>query len=285
MRASRPAAGLLAVALAASLALAGCSADRGPLPPGPALGDYANAGKPESYNGTTLYAYMDGGADTFLEYGLSSLVVRRYARGATQLIAELYTMRDATAAAGLYSSMRRAGSEAEIAPGCTASFGESEVRVARGGRYLVCRDENPMAKDAGPVRDLCGRLVARIEGECGVGTRFAGLPAEGRLAGSEVALAGPLGLNQRAWLTPLAREGFKRGVLATYSVPSGRAEVLLADYASPESARHAVGPLTASPRPGTLPLARGQRLVVVHGEGADPAALTAFASRFTVAGR
>ena len=270
---------------ALALALTSCSAERGPLPPGPALGDYANAGKPESYNGTTLYAYMDGGADTFLEYGFSSLAVRRYTRGSTQLIAELYTMRDAAAAAGLYSSMRRPGSEAEIAPGCPASSSETEVRVARGGRYLVCRDENPMAKDDGPVRDLCTRLVARIEGECGVGTRFAGLPAEGRLAGSEVAVAGPLGLNQRAWLTPLAREGFKRGVLATYTVPSGRAEVLLADYSSAESARHAIEPLTKNPRPGTRALAHGQRLVLVYGEAADPETLAAFASRFTADGR
>jgi Family of unknown function (DUF6599) len=270
---------------AVALAITSCTAERGPLPPGPALGDYANAGKPESYNGTTLYAYMDGGADTFLEYGFSSLAVRRYTRGSTQLIAELYTMDDAAAAAGLYSSMRRTGSEAEIAPGCAASFGETEVRVARGGRYLVCRDENPMAKDDGPVRDLCTRLAARIEGECGVGTRFAGLPAEGRLAGSEVALAGPLGLNQRAWLTPLAREGFKRGVLATYTIPGGRAEVLLADYAGAESARQAIEPLTKNPRPGTRALAHGRRLVLVYGEGADPETLAAFASRFTADGR
>jgi len=38
--------------------LASCTAERGPLPTGPhALGDYANAGKRESYNCTTLYAY------------------------------------------------------------------------------------------------------------------------------------------------------------------------------------------------------------------------------------
>jgi len=39
---------------AVALAITSCTAERGPLPPGPALGDYANAGKPESYNGTTL---------------------------------------------------------------------------------------------------------------------------------------------------------------------------------------------------------------------------------------
>jgi hypothetical protein len=269
----------------ATLALTSCTGERGPLPPGPALGGYASAGKAESYTGVTLYGYMDGGADTFLEYGFSSLAVRRYTRGSTQVVVELYTMRDIAAAAALYSSMRRPGSETEIAPGCRASLGDTEVRVARGGRYLVCRNENPLAKEDDAVRDLCARLVERLEGDCGVGTRFEGLPTEGRLAGSEVALAGPLGLNQRAWLAPLGREGFKRGVLATYAVPSGRAEVLLADYASAEAARATLEPLTKGSRPGVSGLTRGRRLVLVSSEGAAPQALAALASRFAADGR
>jgi hypothetical protein len=283
---TRPRAARAALTAAlALLAATGCRRDRGPLPKGSALGGYQDGGAPESYTGATLYLYMDGGADAFLEYGFSSLAVRRYARGSTEVVVELYTMHDPAAAAGLYSSMRRPGSEAEIAPGCTGSIGDSEVRVARGGRYLVCRDENPMAKDDGTVRDLCRRLALRLEGECGVGARFAGLPAEGRVPGSEVALAGPLGLNQRAWLTALGREGFKRGVLAAYTIAGGRAEVLLADYLSAESARHALEPLRSSPRSAAQATAQGPRLVVVSGEGASPETLRAFASRFTSGGR
>jgi hypothetical protein len=269
----------------ATLALASCSGDRGPLPHGSVLGDYADTGDAEGYTGATLYAYMDGGADTFLEYGFASLAVRRYTRASTQLIVELYTMRDPSAAAALYSSMRRTGSEAEISPGCSASFGDTEVRVARGDRYLVCRDENPMARENAVVRDLCKHLVARLAGSCGVGARFAGLPAEGRVAGSEVALAGPLGLNQRPWLVSLGREGFKRGVLAAYAVASGPAEVLLADYASAESARKAIDALSRSPRPGTKAITNGQRLVLVFSEGASTETLAAFASRFTSGSR
>lgn len=269
----------------AALALTSCTGETGPLPAGPALGGYASAGKAESYTGMTLYGYMDGGADTFLEYGFSSLAVRRYTRGSTQIVVELYTMRDGAAAAALYSSMRRPGSEMEVVPGCRASLGDTELRVARGGRYLVCRNENPLAKQDEAVRDLCARLVARLEGDCGVGTRFAGLPTEGRQAGSEVALAGPLGLNQRAWLAPLGREGFKRGVLAIYAVPRGRAEVLLADYASVQSARVALEPLTKAPRSGVSGLTRGHRLVLVSGQGAAPEALAALASRFVAEDR
>jgi hypothetical protein len=133
------------------------------------------------------------------------------------------------------------------------------------------------------VRDLCARLASRLDGDCGVGALFASLPAEGRVAGTEVALAGPLGLNQRAWLAPLGREGFERGSLATYTVAGGQAEVLLGDYASAEAARTALDPLTKGPRPGTAGLTRERRLVLVLSEGATPETLTALATR--LAGR
>ena len=71
---------LLFVALT-TLAVAGCTGKQGPLPNGSVLGGgYTDVGDAESYTGATLYAYMDGGADTFLEYGFSHLAVRRYAR-------------------------------------------------------------------------------------------------------------------------------------------------------------------------------------------------------------
>jgi hypothetical protein len=269
----------LRFATCGALLLAACSGDHGPLPDGPALGGYANVGKAESYSGATLYGYMDGGADTFLEYGFSRLWVRRYARGATQIVVELYAMRDAAAASALYSSMRGASGESDLAPSCRGTLTQTEARVARGDRYLVCRDENPLAKENVPVRDLCARLLARLTGECGVGGLFAGLPASERVAGSEVALAGPLGLNQRAWLTPLGREGFQRGSLAAFTFPGGRAEALLADYASAQAARAALEPLRARPRPGTIGLTRGPRVVLVFSNGTAEEPLMALATR------
>jgi hypothetical protein len=271
--------GQLPLVALTTLALAACTGKHGPLPDGAALGGYRDVGEAESYTGATLYAYMDGGADTFLEYGFSRLAVHRYARGSTEVVVELYTLRDAAASAALYSSMRRPGSEADIAPGCRASFGDTEVRVSRGSRCLVCRDEDPLAKGHDTVRDLCARLVSRLDGDCGVGTLFAGLLAEGRVAGTEVALAGPLGLNQRAWLAPLGREGFERGSLATYTLAGGRAEILLANYASAEAARTALEPLIKDPRPGTTGLTRERRLVLVRSEDLTPGRLTALATR------
>jgi hypothetical protein len=269
-----------ALAALAILAAAGCTrGDRGAAPGDATLGGFAAEGSAASYNAATLYGYMDGGADAFLEYGFSRLSVSRYSRGSTKLVVELYAMRDAAAASALYSSMRRAGSEGDLVAGCRGDVEATEVRVARGDHCLVCRDEDPMARDNAAVRDLCTRLLARLAGECGVGSLFASLPVDGRVAGSEVALAGPIGLNQRAWLAPLGREGFERGSLATYTLGGGRVEVLFGDYATPEAARAALLPLEKSPRPGTTGLTRERRVVLASGEGAGREPLSALVAR------
>ncbi len=281
-----PVARTLLVALAALVAAAGTGCRRGAqasLLEDAALGGYAVAGDAESYNAATLYVYMDGGADVFLEYGVSGLAVRRYTSGATQLIVELYTMRDRAAAAALYSSTRRREGETEIQTGCRGDVEPAEARVARGDHYLVCRDENVMSRETSVVRDLCSRLVARLAGECGVGSFFDWLPSAGRVPGTEVALAGPLGLNQRAWLTPVGREGFERGWLASYDLGGGRAEVLFAEYASAEAARAAWAPLQTSPRPGTSGLARERRLVVGFGDRSSHEPLAGLVARLAEA--
>ncbi len=205
--------------------------------------------------------------------------MRRYTRGSAQLIVELYAMRDRSAAAGLYSSMRRPGKEVELAAGCRGDLDDSGVRVARGDRYLACRNENPMAQESDTTRDLCTRLLSRLTGECGVGPLFAGLPSDGRVAGTEVALAGPLGLNQRVWLASLGREGFERGSLATYSFPGGGAEVLWADYATAEAARSALERLRKDSPANLSGLARGPRLVLAYSEGAAKEPLAALVAR------
>ena len=246
------------------LALA-CGGERGPLPEGSTLGAYASSGAADTYIGPALYAYMDGGAEVFREYGFSRAWVRRYRRGTDELLVELYEMKDVPSAAALYSYMRPAGSEADLAAGCRGSLAGSEAKLAKGRHYLVCRNEDPMAKESAAVRDLCARVAARLDGPCGVGDLFRDLPSEGRVRGSEILLVGPLGLNLRPWLAPLGREGFSRGWLASYAVASGVAEVFLGEYSSPDLADRAVTDSWLHPRSGTLFVTRGRQVVVAWG--------------------
>ena len=79
-----------------ALALWACHG-AGPLPSGGTLGGFADIEQPESYTGATLYTYMDGGADFYVNQGFSELYVRRYGRGNERFIVELFEMKDASA--------------------------------------------------------------------------------------------------------------------------------------------------------------------------------------------
>ncbi len=261
------------------LAAPGCGTGDSPLPPGADLGLYGDMGKPEAYRGPGLYTYMDGGADIFFEYGFTAAWLRRYQRGGRELAVELFEMKDDVAANGIYTYMRRLGTEETIAGGCRGSLTDAQVQISRGRFFLVCRHAGPIADDGGLIRDLCSRLVARLEGTCGEGGLFAGLPKEGRVSGSEVFLAGPVGLNIRPWLAPLERSGFERGWLADYETAGEVAQVLLAEYSSAAEADRAGQDFAGCAPLGCVLLYRNVRLIVAHGPQAREDELRRLAER------
>jgi len=255
----------LAVLIQALFAAA-CSSSPGPLDQ-ELSGGYVDTEESESYNRGTLYTYMDGGADLYLEYGFSSLSVRRYARGKDRYQVELYEMKSPESAFAIYSYNRRPGTEAELVPTCLAGITDAEVQLARGSYYLVCRNEDPMAKNRLRLVELASQIAGRLTGDCGAGNAFVRLPAERRVAGSEIALFGPIGLNARPWLASLGRDGFSRGWLATYQFPVGQVETLLAEYTSPKTAENALAQFKKSDEAGVQAERHEEVVAVTHAPG------------------
>jgi len=138
----------------------------GPLPAGAALGGLADIDRPESYTGATLYTYIDGGADLYVNQGFSELYVRRYGRGNERFIVELYEMNDATGASHIYQGSRRPNAEKELAGGCLASVTPAEILVAKGRDYLVVRNEDPLAKQSDALTELGRNVLNRLPGQC-----------------------------------------------------------------------------------------------------------------------
>jgi hypothetical protein len=136
------------------------------LPSGAALGGLADIDQPESYTGATLYTYMDGGADFYVNQGFSELYVRRYGRGNERFIVELYEMKDASAASRIYQSSRRPNAEKELAGGCLASVTPAEILAARGRYYLVVRNEDPLASQSDALIELGRNVLNRLPGLC-----------------------------------------------------------------------------------------------------------------------
>ena len=158
----------VAAAAACTLALTLCACGRGagPLPSGATLGGLADIEQPESYRGTALYTYMDGGAEFYVKQGFSVLYVRRYGRGNERFILELFEMKDAPGASRIYQSSLRPNSEKELASGCLASVTPAEIQVAKGGYYLVGRNEDPLASGSDALVELCRNVLNRLPGPC-----------------------------------------------------------------------------------------------------------------------
>jgi len=260
----RPAGLALAALLLAGPAGAG---EAGWLPE--ALGSLRAEGPVRELEPGGLYGYMDGGADSLLELGFDRLWVRRYAAGGEAardgLVVELYRMRDAPAAQGLF--WQRGGRDA---PG---------QRLWLQGRHVLVATWTPGAARAERgAGELAGLLAARLAGarpDPSLEALLALLPAQGRLAGSTRVVRGPLGLEGFYSLGEgdvllLRRPGAgATGLLARYRDAAGRETTRLAlAYATPEAARQALEHLTAHPDPYLETLERADgRLVLGDGQG------------------
>jgi len=143
----------------------------GPLPPGEKLGDFADIDKPESYTSATLYTYMDGGADFYVQQGFSRLYVRHYSRSNERFTVELFEMKDAPAASRVYQSSRHPNLEKELTGGCIASVGPSAVEAAKGRYYLVGRNDDPLATRNDALIALSRKILEPLPGPCVPGAK------------------------------------------------------------------------------------------------------------------
>lgn len=157
--------GVAAVVSLLALSVWACSHGAGPLPSGAALGGFADIEQPEKYTGATLYTYMDGGAELYLNQGFSALYVRRYGRGNEHFVVELYEMKDASGASHIYQISRSPHAEKELAGGCIASVTPAEILTARGRYYLVGRNEDPASR-SDALLELSRNVLNRLAGAC-----------------------------------------------------------------------------------------------------------------------
>lgn len=225
----------------------------------------ARSERPRSFSGKRLYAYIDGGADIFNEYGFEKVWVQCYQKAGREIVLEAYEMSDPAAAAGIYSHKRRPGSERELAPGLPAEVTETQVSICKGVWYVVVR-----AGDLSPgleqdLAGVCRQVASKLEGVPGRDILNKGLAVEGKLEGTEVLIEGPLGLRVRPWLSGLDGTALDEAWLASFQLPEGKAEALWARFTSPEAAGQGFSNLLSGP-PGLAAASKGSVLTAVKGE-------------------
>jgi hypothetical protein len=162
------------------------------LPPAGFLGVWRLGGPAKVYVGAQLYDYIDGGAEVFFELGFDRVTVQRYQAGGDELAVELYTMRDAVAALGIYLS--KCGQETpapDLADRHTA--GRHQLMLVRDRTFLVVDNLSGKSERAPTLVDFAREVVKALPTTQPTAV-FAALPAAGLVEGSQRVVRGPLAL-------------------------------------------------------------------------------------------
>ncbi len=93
-----------------------------------------------TYDGNSLWGYIDGGADLYLEYGFDSLLVQEIVLSEKSFRVELYHMKSAEAAYGIYSVMHFKPDASDSLPGwnCVSRY---QVQFPRGKCYVTITND------------------------------------------------------------------------------------------------------------------------------------------------
>jgi len=139
-----------------------------------------------------LFNHINGGAELFLEFGFDILWVQSYSSGRSELTAEVYLMDGPASALGLY--LQKSGKETPFAEIPARNSSEDAQAVILKGRYFLQIDnfgDAPASRKE--MGALASAILARIPDEKAE-TALRLLPPEGRVAGSERLIRGPVAL-------------------------------------------------------------------------------------------
>ncbi len=102
----------------------------------------------QTFNGESLWGYIDGGADLYLEYGFTSLLVQELDLNQIHFTINIYRMRDSASAFGIFSISRYKCSKVDSISefSCISNF---QFQVVKGKYYfqIINNKGNTVAKD------------------------------------------------------------------------------------------------------------------------------------------
>ena len=194
----------LAILLGLTLVLSGAVPDfggegplRGYLPGDDAAPGWTKDGEPQEYEGEELYAYIDGGAEIYQEYGFRRVILQDYKNDKGRSVSlEIFEMGTPAAAFGMFT-FKRSGNGKTGGLGAGAELEAYYLNFWK-GRFLVTLtgfDEGP--ETIGGILAV-GRAVdalIRDGGAAPAPALVAALPEKGLRPGSVKYLKGLLGLN------------------------------------------------------------------------------------------
>jgi len=115
-----------------------------------------------NFNGESLYGYIDGGADLYLEYGFSDVTVTEFVRGKSKYKVEVYRMKDPEAAFGIFSVSRfRCLHQPTFS--LFTCHNRYQLQVCRGQYYINIINRTGTPADSTISATLALKLVSQIK--------------------------------------------------------------------------------------------------------------------------
>ncbi len=228
------------------LAAAGCggAGDGSALPEGlvgpqfpPAPPGWTISEGPTSYDGESLFEYLNGGAPLYLKYGFESLTQTRYQLGDdpfASVTLDVFDMGSDIGAFGIYRSVVPPG--AEVENWGAEGYRSGTIAAAWKGSVYVhgeADDERPELVEG--LDRVVGLAAEAIEGSAALPPILGVFPSDGLKAGSERYVA--VDLFGHAFLPG--------GFVADYEVDSGELELFFSQVGSAAEAEEALGLLHA----------------------------------------
>lgn len=114
-----------------------------------------------NFNGESLYGYIDGGADLYLEYGFSDVTVTEFLKAKSKYKVEIYRMKDADAAFGIFSVSRF---RCLVRPAFTPFTCQNryQLQVCKGRYYINIINDTGTPADTAFSSELARRLIPEI---------------------------------------------------------------------------------------------------------------------------
>ena len=116
----------------------------------------------ETYNGNSLWGYMNGGADIYLEYGFKGLRVQEFKIDDQIIKAEIYLMNDQESAFGIYSikTFNCLFSDTLLCPDCLNNY---QYQAIKGSVYISITNENGSAKAKAICLETGKKILEKIK--------------------------------------------------------------------------------------------------------------------------
>ncbi|MGZ5514014.1 MAG: DUF6599 family protein [Candidatus Aminicenantales bacterium] len=197
------------------------------LPETGAAPGWSRDGTSQEYVGEDLYAYIDGGAEIYQEYGFRRVVLQDYRNAAGKSVSlEIFEMETPAAAYGIYT-FKRSGKGKSVPLGSGAGLEDYYLNFWKGRFVVTLTGFDETAATIDGILAVGGAVDAKIADKSDLPALVEALPEAGLKPGSVKYFKGLLGLNNVYSFYTARGLNFLEAVKGDYE---GGAMLIVMDY-------------------------------------------------------